>query len=189
MSARVGLNKIIYVGKAKSLRKRVRQYFSKSPKTIRIQKMVSQIENIEYIVTNNELEALVLECNYIKENMMKLGEVVYCGYCADICVPNVAIPTKMYFNEHNINCDVIVPENAIETLDIFVPLAYYIGQYRIKSELEDLSLRYLNPDLYRQISEEKNLSSSLNSFLSFIEKVLHCIISVKERSIATERIG
>jgi len=64
-------NKIIYVGKAKSLRKRVRQYFSKSPKTLRIEKMVSQIENIEYIVTDNELEALVLECNYIKENMPK----------------------------------------------------------------------------------------------------------------------
>lgn len=62
---------IIYVGKAKSLRKRVRQYFNKSPKTLRIQKMVSQIENIEYIVTDNELEALVLECNYIKANSPK----------------------------------------------------------------------------------------------------------------------
>ena len=62
---------IIYVGKAKSLRKRVRQYFNKSPKTMRIQKMVSQIENIEYIVTDNELEALVLECNYIKANSPK----------------------------------------------------------------------------------------------------------------------
>ena len=62
---------IMYVGKAKSLRKRVRQYFNRSPKSVRIQKMVSQIENIEYIVTNNELEALVLECNYIKENMPK----------------------------------------------------------------------------------------------------------------------
>ena len=35
-------------------------------------------------------------------------------------------------------------ENALETIDIFVPLAYYIGAYRIKSELEDLSLQYLN---------------------------------------------
>lgn len=33
-------------------------------------------------------------------------------------------------------------------MDIFVPLAYYIGAYRIKSELEDLSLRYLKPDIY-----------------------------------------
>lgn len=39
-------------------------------------------------------------------------------------------------------------ENSLETMDIFVPLAYYIGAYRIKSELEDLSLRYLKPDIY-----------------------------------------
>lgn len=63
--------KIIYVGKAKSLRKRVRQYFNKTNKTVRIQNMVSKIRNIEYIVTSNELEALVLECNYIKEFMPK----------------------------------------------------------------------------------------------------------------------
>ena len=65
------LGKIIYVGKAKSLRKRVRQYFNKTNKTVRIQNMVSKIRNIEYIVTSNELEALVLECNYIKEFMPK----------------------------------------------------------------------------------------------------------------------
>lgn len=46
-------------------------------------------------------------------------------------------------------------ENASETLDIFVPLAYYIGAYRIKSELEDLSLRYLNPEIYQRIADEK----------------------------------
>lgn len=46
-------------------------------------------------------------------------------------------------------------ENARETLHIFVPLAYYIGYYRIKNELEDLSLRYLNPDLYQKLSEQK----------------------------------
>lgn len=46
-------------------------------------------------------------------------------------------------------------ENALETIDIFVPLAYYIGAYRIKSELEDLSFRYLNPDLYRSLEEQK----------------------------------
>lgn len=62
---------IIYVGKAKSLRKRVRQYFNKTPKTLRIQKMTEKVENIEYIVTANELEALVLECNYIKSHSPK----------------------------------------------------------------------------------------------------------------------
>ena len=46
-------------------------------------------------------------------------------------------------------------ENALETMEIFVPLAYYIGAYRIKSELEDLSLQYLKPDMYKSIQERK----------------------------------
>ena len=46
-------------------------------------------------------------------------------------------------------------ENSIETMEIFVPLAYYIGAFRIKSELEDLSLRYLKPDMYKKIEETK----------------------------------
>ena len=46
-------------------------------------------------------------------------------------------------------------ENSMETMDIFVPLAYYIGAYRIKSELEDLSLQYLKPDMYKTIEERK----------------------------------
>lgn len=65
--------KIIYVGKAISLRKRVRQYFQKNNKTPRIEKMVTLIRDISYIVTNNEVEALVLECNYIKENNPKFN--------------------------------------------------------------------------------------------------------------------
>ena len=62
---------IIYVGKAKSLKKRVRQYFNKTNKTLRIQKMTEKVHNIEYVVTANELEALVLECNYIKSHSPK----------------------------------------------------------------------------------------------------------------------
>lgn len=46
-------------------------------------------------------------------------------------------------------------ENALETIEIFVPLAYYIGAYRIKSELEDLSLKYLDNDMYKRIEEKK----------------------------------
>lgn len=68
-------------------------------------------------------------------------------------------------------------ENAIETMEIFVPLAYYIGAYRIKSELEDLSLRYLKSDTYKRI-EEKKLSvkqlseDCLTEMLSKIEMLL-----------------
>ena len=65
--------KIIYVGKAISLRKRVRQYFQNNNKTARIEKMASLVRDIDYIVTNNEVEALVLECNYIKEHNPKFN--------------------------------------------------------------------------------------------------------------------
>lgn len=66
-------DKIIYVGKAISLRNRVRQYFRKNNKTKRIENMVSLIDHFEYIVTDNEAEALILECNLIKKNMPKFN--------------------------------------------------------------------------------------------------------------------
>ena len=57
-------------------------------------------------------------------------------------------------------------ENALETMEIFVPLAYYIGAYRVKSELEDLSLQYLKPDMYKKIEERKlRLEESSNECL------------------------
>ena len=64
---------IIYVGKAISLKNRVRQYFRKNNKTARIEKMVSLIEYFEYIVVDNEAEALILECNLIKKNKPKFN--------------------------------------------------------------------------------------------------------------------
>lgn len=64
---------IIYVGKAVSLKNRVRQYFRKTNKTARIQKMVSLISRFEYIVVDSEAEALILECNLIKKNRPKFN--------------------------------------------------------------------------------------------------------------------
>ena len=65
--------KIIYVGKAISLKNRVRQYFRKNNKTKRIENMVALVDYFEYIVTDNEAEALILECNLIKKNMPKFN--------------------------------------------------------------------------------------------------------------------
>ncbi len=62
-------DEIIYVGKAISLKNRVRQYFRESTvKTAKIQQMVANISYFEYIVTDSELEALILECNLIKKH-------------------------------------------------------------------------------------------------------------------------
>ncbi len=66
-------DKIIYVGKAINLKKRVTSYFRKTNKTQRIQNMVKLIDHFEYIVVENEAEALILECNLIKKNMPKFN--------------------------------------------------------------------------------------------------------------------
>lgn len=68
---------IIYVGKAVSLRKRVRQYFQPSHNEgIKKKQMVEHIERFEYIITDSELEALVLECNLIKEHTPKYNTML-----------------------------------------------------------------------------------------------------------------
>ena len=68
-------------------------------------------------------------------------------------------------------------ENSLETLTIFAPFAYYIGAYRIKSELEDISLRYLKPDKYKEIEEirirmEQDSEECLKEMLQNIKGLL-----------------
>ncbi|MBM6685226.1 excinuclease ABC subunit UvrC [Faecalicatena contorta] len=70
-------DEIIYVGKAISLKNRVRQYFQSSRnKGVKIEQMVTHITRFEYIVTDSELEALVLECNLIKEHRPKYNTML-----------------------------------------------------------------------------------------------------------------
>ena len=70
-------DQIIYVGKAISLKNRVRQYFQASRnKGVKIEQMVTHIRRFEYIVTDSELEALVLECNLIKEHRPKYNTML-----------------------------------------------------------------------------------------------------------------
>lgn len=84
---------IIYVGKAISLKNRVRQYFRKNNKTKRIENMVALIDHFEYIVTDNESEALILECNLIKENMPKFNVLLK----DDKTYPYIKVTTKEDF--------------------------------------------------------------------------------------------
>jgi len=68
-------------------------------------------------------------------------------------------------------------EISLETMEIFTPLAYYIGAYRIKSELEDLSFKYLKPDRYKEFEEKLfkinvDSKSCLNEMLSNIFEIL-----------------
>ena len=70
-------DEIIYVGKSVSLKNRVRQYFQSSRnKGVKIEQMVTKIARFEYIITDSELEALVLECNLIKEHRPKYNTML-----------------------------------------------------------------------------------------------------------------
>ena len=70
-------DEIIYVGKAISLKNRVRQYFQAGRnRTPKIEKMVSLIKRFEYIVTDSEMEALILESNLIKEHQPKYNAML-----------------------------------------------------------------------------------------------------------------
>ena len=85
---------IIYVGKAVSLKNRVRQYFRASTNhSAKIKRMVSKIDYFEYIITDSELEALVLECNLIKEHSPKYNTMLK----DDKTYPFIKITTGEHF--------------------------------------------------------------------------------------------
>lgn len=78
----------------------------------------------------------------------------------------------------NFKSDFKQKENALETMEIFVPIAYYIGAYRIKSELEDLSLKYLKPEMYKEIESRiveirKTTDQPVRQMLSTINDILN----------------
>ena len=95
---------ILYIGKAIILKNRVKQYFTKTNKTDRLKKMVSLIDHFEYIVTDNEAEALILECNLIKKNMPKFNVLLkddktypYIKINLNEDYPNVFITRKIFW--------------------------------------------------------------------------------------------
>lgn len=84
-------------------------------------------------------------------------------------------------------------ENAVETMEIFVPFAYTLGTYRIKSELEDLSFQYLRPETYKRISEQKmkieeDSTECLNEILGIIDKILNSEEIPHEIKVRTKNI-
>ena len=98
-------DRIIYVGKAVNLKNRVRSYFRKTEKTERIKRMVSLIDHFEYIIVDNEAEALILECNLIKKNRPKFNVLLkddktypYIKIDVKSEYPNVVI-TRKYIND------------------------------------------------------------------------------------------
>lgn len=139
---------IIYVGKAISLKNRVRQYFQTSRnKGIKIEQMVTHIRRFEYIVTDSELEALVLECNLIKEHRPKYNTMLM----DDKAYPFIKVTTNEPFPR------VILARNMLKDK------AKYFGPYTSGQAVRDTiellhklyHLRSCNRNLPKDIGKER----------------------------------
>ena len=139
---------IIYVGKAISLRKRVRQYFRKNHKTKRIENMVSLVDHFEYIVTDNESEALILECNLIKKNIPKFNVLLK----DDKTYPYIKIDMKSKF------------PNVYLTRKILNDGAKYYGPYASSGNAKEM-LDFINN--YFQIRQCKNFKERTRGCLNY----------------------
>ena len=129
-------NNIIYVGKAISLKRRVTSYFRKTNKTERIKKMVSLVDYFEYIVVNNEAEALILECNLIKKyrpkfNVLLKDDKTYPYIKIDVKsdFPNVVITRRLINDGSKYFGPYANPGAAKEMVD-FIKSKYKIRQCR-----------------------------------------------------------
>ncbi len=141
-------DRIIYVGKAVSLKNRVRQYFQSSRnKGIKIEQMVTHIRRFEYIVTDSELEALVLECNLIKEHHPKYNTMLM----DDKTYPFIKVTTNEAF------------PRVILTRKMLKDKARYFGPYTSSQAVRDTidlihklyHLRSCSRNLPRDIGKER----------------------------------
>ena len=139
---------IIYVGKAISLKNRVRQYFQSSRnKGVKIEQMVTHIRRFEYIVTDSELEALVLECNLIKEHHPKYNTMLM----DDKTYPFIKVTTNEPF------------PRVILSRKMLRDKAKYFGTYTSSQAVRDTihlihklyHLRNCNRSLPRDIGKER----------------------------------
>lgn len=140
---------IIYVGKAIILRNRVRSYFRESTKkTIKIQQMVSHINWFEYVVTDSELEALVLENNLIKEHQPKYNTMLK----DDKTYPYIKVTVAEDF-----------PRIMLTRL-VKNDKSRYFGPYTsanaVKDTIEFLKKRYSIRNCNRAMSEAKDLGEN-----------------------------
>lgn len=163
------LDEIIYVGKAKSLRKRVRQYFGSYGKSSKkVASMVSKIHDFEYIIVENEVESLVLESNLIKDNLPKYNILLR----DDKQYPYIKVKVNERFSR------------VMKTRRILKDGAKYFGPYpdvfAVNESIETFErlypLRTCNLNL--ENVEEKNYRPCLNYYIG--KCIGPCIGNVKD---------
>jgi excinuclease ABC subunit C len=139
---------IIYVGKAVVLHNRVRQYFRKNNKTKRIENMVALVDHFEYIVTDNEAEALILECNLIKENRPKFNVLLK----DDKTYPYIKVDVKSDY------------PNVVITRTILNDGAKYFGPYANSGSAKEM-VNFIKEKF--KIRQCKNFKSNQRACLNY----------------------
>src|SRR5687768_8784222 len=93
---------LIYIGKAKNIRKRVGSYFTKSHVDRKTMRLVSEIRNIEYTVSDSEFDALLMENNFIKQNQPKYNILLKDDKTFPyICIINERFPRIYYTRKYD----------------------------------------------------------------------------------------
>lgn len=148
-------NKIIYIGKAKKLKNRVGQYFAfKSSHTPKVKKMVESVHDFDYILTDSEFEALVLECSLIKQNMPKYNILLKDdkGYSYIKITPNPWGSIKACFRKDDKDAEYLGP---------------YMGNYSVTNVVDQAREIFLLPSCNKSFPKNINLHSRpcLNYFI------------------------
>lgn len=163
---------IIYVGKAISLKNRVRQYFQSSRnKGVKIEQMVTHIRRFEYIVTDSELEALVLECNLIKEHRPKYNTMLM----DDKAYPFIKVTTNEAF------------PRVMLARKIQKDKAKYFGPYTSSGAVRD-TIELLHK-LYHIRSCNRNLPRDIGKDRPCLNYHIHQCDAPCQGSISEERYG
>ena len=148
---------IIYVGKAVVLKNRVRQYFQSSRgKSVKIQQMVQRIRRFEYIVTDSELEALVLECNLIKEHRPKYNTMLKDdkGYPFIRVTVQEAFPRILYSHQmHKDKCKYYGPYTSATAVKDTIDLIRKLYKLRSCSRNLPRDIGLERPCLYYHIGQ------------------------------------
>ena len=148
-------NKIIYIGKAKKLKNRVGQYFAfKSSHTPKVKKMVESVHDFDYILTDSEFEALVLECSLIKQNMPKYNILLKDdkGYSYIKITPNPWGSIKACFRKDDKYAEYLGP---------------YMGNYSVTNVVDQAREIFLLPSCNKSFPKNINPHSRpcLNYFI------------------------
>ena len=179
-------NEIIYIGKAKNLKNRVRSYFNKSNQNTKNQIMISKAYDLEYLVVNDEVEAIITEANMIKEYKPKynifLKDDKYFPY---IMITNEPYPKveiirkKNLINDGNIYfgpyTDVKYVGEVVKLLHKIFPIrtcSYYIDDSSIKHKKVNLCLDYHINKCDRPcegLVSERKYNSMIQNIIKFLK--------------------